>query len=559
MTGARAPRRSRWGPRLLLAVGSPLLLLAAIELALAAVGVGGPSPLFERDPNDPARRSRAPRYHFFFAPPPAPHLAVKPANGFRVAVVGESTVAGYPYFFATFCDWLAAELTDLLPDRVCEVLNGGVVGWPMRRLRAVVDACIDESADVVVIMTGHNEERAADNVMRLRERAERPIRSAVGEWLVGRRLVGLLSPPAVHSARAFPAALRREDRRIGIEEPLIRTQFRRELDEAARDVLASGARLVLATMPRQLRVARPHGSSFAPGLDADARARVEACLRDGESAIAAGDAARALALADEALALDAVSADVRFLRARALEAAGRCPEAAAEYRAALERDAWPLRAREWVETTIREVARERGAVLVDVAAKFDEHGRCGVAGDEWLGTEVHPNLDGHRAISRLLVDGLADAGIPAPRAAWRWDARRSDDAIRLGFGTSDAFAFSTSRAAGYGRLFDAFSLPFTRQEEMAAVAAEARDHLARANALMPSDVRVAVLLGVAEVCAGDREGGARRLRASLESDPTVAREFAAVAATGAGLRKTLSDAGVDVAAYGTARARSASR
>jgi lysophospholipase L1-like esterase len=543
---ASPPRPSR-ARRLLVAVLAPIVFLAAAEGALTILGIGSDPPFFTPDPNDPSRLARSPNYREFFATPPAPFLARKPANGFRVVVIGESTVAGYPYFYATLCDWLQAQLSDLLPGRAVEVINAGVVGWTSFRLTWVLEQCLPLQPDVVVWMVGHNEERSADNLLRLRWRREHPVRAALGDAVGSLRLARLLGRARRREVLQFPPEEGRDVPRVRAERDLVRAEYQQSLDLVAARARAAGARLVLTTMPLNARTLGPSGSAPDPNITAGPRAALLAHLADAKNALDANDPAAALAASDAALALDRSPADAHFHRARALEALGRCDEARAAFAEAMERDLWPSRARSWIQEAIRAEAKKAGAVLVDLKGAFDAHGKCGVAGPEWLCDDVHPNLDGHRAIADLLVQALADANIPIPKNEWAWGRRRGDEEIRRSFGTAEAAAFADSRANGYLRLFETFLLPPSEADARRAKSAEARASLERAHALIPGDTRVEVLLATAEIEAGAPGPGAARLRAALARDRGVAAEFARIVEVGDTLRARLAAAGVSLA------------
>ncbi|HKE02328.1 MAG TPA: hypothetical protein VKE69_15020, partial [Planctomycetota bacterium] len=292
----------------------------------------------------------------------------------------------------------------------------------------------------------------------------------------------------------------------------------------------------------------PGGSTFRPGLPAAERARLTARIEDAKKALADKDPAAALGAADEVLASDSTSADAHHLRARALDALDRCDEARASYLEAMERDAWPSRAREWIQEAIRATAVAHGAVLVDLAREFDAHGRCGVAGSEWICDDVHPTVEGHRVIADGLLHAMADAGVPEPRANWRFDAERPVEEVRRSFGTEETVRFATNRALGYLKLFEALTLPPAEDAERRRRAAESRDLLADAHSLVPSDARLEMLYGTAEIFSGDAPGGAARLKRALAADPSAAKEFARVVEAGPGFRTRLEEAGVDVLA-----------
>lgn len=62
-------------------------------------------------------------------------LAHKPANGFRVFVLGGSSEAGTPYGYDySFAEFLRVLLTEALPGRHVEVVNTATPGFASRRL-----------------------------------------------------------------------------------------------------------------------------------------------------------------------------------------------------------------------------------------------------------------------------------------------------------------------------------------------------------------------------------------------------------------------------------------
>ncbi|MFN0206298.1 MAG: SGNH/GDSL hydrolase family protein [Planctomycetota bacterium] len=504
--------------RLAIAAAAPFVFFGIVEAIFAIFGAGNPDPFFIIDPNDATKMQRHPSYREFFASPPRAFLREKPNNGFRVAIVGESTVAGYPYFYATFCDRLALSLSDALPEKNCEVINAGMVGWTTFRLLSILDQCLEHKPDVVVWMVGHNEERSADNVLRLRSKVTNPVSYAVGDflqlfhvtrWLLQLRTVGI---------RTFSPNETRSDPRIGPEADLIQSEFRAGLREAARKVKNAGARFVLTTMPRNARTIPPHGSASRAGSP---------------------------------------DADSLFLKAKTLQQLGNCTEARKYYIEAAEQDLWPSRAREWTQRAIREAAAESSAspsktVLVDLQNLFDANGECGVAGEEWLCDGVHPNLDGHRVIAQELLNAIsqfnfADANNPAENQQFRFDRIRSEDAMRRAFGTPELEAFSNSRALGYAMLFDAFGYPEGEISKRKSAAAGARLQLENAHILVPGDARVALLLGTAEIVSGDQTRGARRLLDTFPIDRAATLEFAKIAQSSSLLLSQLSAAGIDIA------------
>ena len=82
----------------------------------------------------------------------------KKDNSFRVFVLGESTVQGYPFVpNASFPSDLQRRLELLYPSTNIEVVNCGISAIDSYTVRDFAKAIIKESPDLVLIYTGHNE------------------------------------------------------------------------------------------------------------------------------------------------------------------------------------------------------------------------------------------------------------------------------------------------------------------------------------------------------------------------------------------------------------------
>jgi tetratricopeptide (TPR) repeat protein len=85
-------------------------------------------------------------------------LENKPENCFRVFVLGESSVAGFPYPpNASFPRYLKRKLELLHPEKFIEVVNLGVSAINTNFIRERIDDIIEQKPDLILIYTGHNE------------------------------------------------------------------------------------------------------------------------------------------------------------------------------------------------------------------------------------------------------------------------------------------------------------------------------------------------------------------------------------------------------------------
>lgn len=82
----------------------------------------------------------------------------KQPNSFRIFVLGESSVAGWPYVpNASFPRHLKRKLELLYPDNTIEVINCGVSAINTYTIRDLVPGILKEKPDLILIYTGHNE------------------------------------------------------------------------------------------------------------------------------------------------------------------------------------------------------------------------------------------------------------------------------------------------------------------------------------------------------------------------------------------------------------------
>lgn len=532
--------------RLVIAAAAPVVFIIITEIIFRLAGLGAPPPFFVEDPNDKTKILRSGTYREFYGTPPPPIFKIKPANGFRVAIVGESTVAGYPYFYATFSDRLAVNLSDALPDYKCEMINAGLVGWTTFRLLDILDECLQQKPDVVIWMAGHNEERSADNVLRLRERALHPARSIITETIGKLQIAKWLGGMRATSIRTFPPDETREAPHVRDEADLIKEEFRRNVREAAVKIKHSGAKLILTTLPRNARTVGPAGSGHRENISKSDLDKFNDRLKEARAFFDSKDYVPALPAIDAALRVDDASADAHFLRGKILEQVGRPDEARRAFVESIERDFWPSRAREWTQQIIREEAKRSDAPLVDLLAIFDARGNCNVAGSEYLCDDVHPNLLGHKLIADLLLQAIADCNIPIAKDRWRFDLLKDENALRRVFGTEQTEAFADARAIGYARLFESLQFPPAADGERAATAGAAREQLARAHALVPADARSEILLATAEILSNKTAEGVARLRIATKRDRAAAYEFSRIVNASQILRELLAKAGVSV-------------
>jgi len=145
----------------------PLVFLILIELTLSWLSYGGNLDLFISGPGrlanhyicnpDVARRYFATQKNVP-TPPNDYFKKRKPANGFRVFVLGASTAYGYPFGYnLMFSRILENQLNTALPDRFVEVVNVSMPAINSYALLDFIDEILAQEPDAILIYAGHNE------------------------------------------------------------------------------------------------------------------------------------------------------------------------------------------------------------------------------------------------------------------------------------------------------------------------------------------------------------------------------------------------------------------
>jgi len=267
----------RWLIRIGLIVAAPLAFLLLLEGGLAVAGVHVPRYTGFQDQGAywvpcqvkgrPAGYDRVfPRNYRKFPEPLPLFVRDKPANGWRVFVLGESSVKGLPYETGCFTDWLRLRATAMLPGRRVEVVNAGNVGWHATDIRNLAQECLEHEPDLLVWMVGHNE-FTPHNVLTLRREVEHPVQHALrcavsrlrtAQWLS--RYLPALRPPR----EAVFDHLQSDERPCyGPELALLKQRFREATAGVVADAQAAGVPIVLCTMVRNLRDSPPSYSAFS--------------------------------------------------------------------------------------------------------------------------------------------------------------------------------------------------------------------------------------------------------------------------------------------------------
>ncbi len=423
---------------LALALASVVSFFGIVEAALWAAGTQ--TLLAERDPFQGFSRlvrvfEEYPERGIHATPPRAVQhtfnyqefRSLKPAGGFRFFVLGGSSAAGFPWGAdAAFARVLGDALSASWPGRSIEAVNAAGMSYGSHRLRILAHEILDYSPDALIVYEAHNEfveERFYRAVLKPDDSLGRfhalLYRSRLYSLMIrmAERVRGVGREERSSEGRAVGELLGldvvREDAAGTREEE--KSRVRGRFEENLRGILDLAVRrnvpVVLCTVASNVRDWPPNQSLFGVSLSPEARDAALALLERAKGLHEGGDAAAAAATLEEALRLAPGYAEILFRLGRAYETLSRWKEAHDAYALARDLDAQPSRALGSFNETIRRVAAERGAILVDIERVFEEASPHGLVGFNLIEDYVHPNPKGHRLIALELWKAFNGSGL----------------------------------------------------------------------------------------------------------------------------------------------------
>lgn len=145
----------------------PIVILTLFEFFLHIINYGDNFDLFINLPLENYREYKivnpeiGKKYFKIFQYPHPRHdmfRKEKPENGFRIFILGSSTVFGFPYEEnLTFTKILHKRLQDSYPDKQIEIINTALTAINSYTLLDFIDDILEEEPDAILIYAGHNE------------------------------------------------------------------------------------------------------------------------------------------------------------------------------------------------------------------------------------------------------------------------------------------------------------------------------------------------------------------------------------------------------------------
>ena len=365
------PRCRKWLLRLALAVVPTLLLLGGTELVLRLAGYGFDPHFFVRAENGGLRANEKFAWRFMprtlaRAPSPERIAVPKPVGTSRVFLLGSSAAMGYPNPAFGVGRMLEVMLGATHPGQRFEVINTAMTAINSHVVAEIADECSGYEPDVFVVFTGNNEvvgPYGPGTVLsdvrsnRLVIRAGMALSaSRLGQWLgslAARNDSTRWGGMEMFASNAVPA----DDPRL----KAVYANYRANLESICRSGTGARARVVLCTVPVNLRDCAPFNSEAAAA---------------------------------------------RFARGRELWEAGRKAEAREHFVAARDSDAVRFRADSALVAAVRAVAKDVPKCVIADLEQGLERSSGGAPGDDFFLEHVHLNFDGNYQIALLMLDAI---------------------------------------------------------------------------------------------------------------------------------------------------------
>jgi tetratricopeptide (TPR) repeat protein len=362
----------------------PVFLLVILEVCLRLFHYGGHTELFVSTPDEASQYyginlDVGKRYFYLSSFNPSPRkdlfLKIKPKNGYRIFVLGESTTAGFPYGNnLTFTRILNRRLSDTFPGRRVEVVNTAMTAVNSYTLLDFMDEILAQGPDALLIYTGHNEYYGALGVASMESLGK------IG-WLVRAYLklqqfkTFILLRDAMGVIRKSIGGASKVDQ---VEDPL-----QTEMSRIVKDQSIPFGGSLYESGKDQFR------TNLRSILQKSKEAGIPALISELVSNVR--DQSPFISLESDTLP----SAKESFERARVLEKEGKYDESRKAYYQAKDLDALRFRAPEEFNEVIRSVAAEFAVPVVPMKSYFESASPNGLIGNGLMHEHLHPTMDGY--------------------------------------------------------------------------------------------------------------------------------------------------------------------
>jgi len=417
---------------------TPVLLIALLETGLRIAGYGMSEALFQPSAADSCYLELKPDLGRRYFPsgqfyPNVSHnfmLAQKPANGFRIFVLGGSSARGYPYYYnGSFSTMLRIMLENSYPDTYFEVLNLAMVAVNSYTVRDLAMRLWKYQPDLILVYSGHNEFYGAMGVGSVegvgRSRPLILLYLKLSRWktfqLVQNLVNGIRSVFRERLTSGEAPAVTVMERMAGKKQIAYRDGlylqamkiFEANMTDVVKECRRQGKPLIWGTLVSNVKDQPPFIDAHLESIDIK---NWEHCLQQGKTALAENDWQTAEDYFRQCIQTDSLAATPVYLLGKVKIYSD---DSASAYRylyRAKDLDALRFRASEDLNRILFNLSREHKIPLAPVKQEFEQHSPGQIPGKELLLEHLHPNLRGYFLMAKAFYRTIREAGILPPPA-----------------------------------------------------------------------------------------------------------------------------------------------
>ena len=310
---------------------------------------------------------------------------IKKENAFRIFVIGESSVEGFPYVAnASFPRDLRRRLELLYPDKTIEVVNCGMSAINSYTVRDYVPSIIKEKPDLILIYTGHNEYYGAFGVassvlggysrgltnlyikmenFRTFQLIANTVRWIIGIFKSPQQASGTLMERMVGKSLV---PLNSEIFNLGVE------QFKENMTDILTMFKDAGIPVIIGSLTCNLKDMKPFVSKKENGLPT-----ADDVYKKAQTKLATGDSVEAKKLFLEAKELD----ELRF------------------------------RAPEIFNSILKKLSISYDDPFIDIDSVFEAQSEYGIVGSNLIVDHLHPNIDGYKLMAKAFYQEMKKSNL----------------------------------------------------------------------------------------------------------------------------------------------------
>ena len=359
----------------------------------------------------------------------------KEPNESRIFVWGGSAAYGFPVADRySITAWLRKSFPHLLPELKFNVINTAWPGKSSHQILVGTRNVLKYKPDVFIIYAGNNEapimNRLYTDHWMFRFIHQLKYRSVFYRFLISRfdrirkHIVYGSSGHAEKQYREETIAKKIYERpEVSLEiYENIRARYEENMMKVIKMAKKHGIRVVFLTVPTNMRTIPPGASMHHQNLS-DEELKVWQEYYDlGKAAQEKGDAQIAITQYEVAAAIDPTYADLQYGLAQSYEKIGEYEAAKVAYRNAKDYDSFPWRTKTVLNDTIRKLAKENGATLVEGVELFEQLSPQNIISSGLVYDNVHPTVEAQQILTDAILKKLQEENYFAPSEQWNWEA-----------------------------------------------------------------------------------------------------------------------------------------